>query len=240
MNAEEYRAHVRSDDFDVSCPHNGAVFYSNHRFDGGHLNRNSADDLGLTRLEQTDGGRWLQAQKTYESLETLDGQPTLWTRPDADSVWSEASTKFARSVSGNVTTRVIGAEPDTLFRSKELPALLENQKVTSINGVSREELKALYDRDKEAAFNRVCLGELERSREQVSASNDTNARDDLERREHVYKEQLAYQAETRAKLREGGEKPMASEKTHGQGRLDAMRAARNRDTSKAKDAEPEK
>jgi hypothetical protein len=229
MDADKYRAHVRSDDFDVSSPHNGAIFYSNDREDQWHLNRNSADELGLTRLEQTDGGQWLEAQKTYQSIETLDGQRTLWTKPNADSVWSEASTKFARSASGNVTTRVIGAEQDTLFRSKELPALLENQKVGSINGVSREELKALYDRDKEAAFNRVCEGELQRSREHVFASNDPEARYDLQRREQLYEGQLKKQEEAKNEP-----------KSYGQRMLETSRAARTRDAPRTKDPEPEK
>lgn len=255
MDKDKYHSHIRSDDFDVSTPHDGAIFYSNDREDQLHLNRNSADESGLTRLERTAGGSWLEAQKTYQSIESLGpGEAFIGprtqsqfeaTKTSADAVWHEASTKFARSVSGNVTTRVIGAEEDTIFRSKELPALLENQKVSSINGVSREELKALYDRDKEAAFNRVCEGELQKSREQVRTGNDPDARYDLQRREQLFEAQRANQEKRRGTSREDGAKAPEPEvkkepKSYGQGRLDESKAARNRETANAKDREAEK
>ena len=63
--------------------------------------------------------------------------------------WNDASRRYAANAHGNVDTYVVGAEQNRTFRRYELPELLKNEKVTSINGVDR---KALAKLDRTDAF----------------------------------------------------------------------------------------
>ncbi len=61
-------------------------------------------------------------------------------------IWLENSREFAASISGTVQTFVCGARDTSIFRTVELPTLLDNEKVTTINGVDRQELKDFRDK----------------------------------------------------------------------------------------------
>ena len=179
---DEYLDYVRSDACDLTTEPDRAVVYANDKFDGHHRNMERAQAAGTT-IEQTPGGEFLDKQELFKNLESTD----------ADIVWHEASHKFASSVSGDVTTRVIGAAEDSAFRQVELPTLLANDKVTAINGVPREELKSLFEKDPEAAFNKVCESELAHSRLQVQGTNDPAALADLEHRSQRFAQQIEEQ-----------------------------------------------
>ncbi len=177
----------------MSSTDNGAVFYSNDSYpDGPHYNRDRADSLidsepeQYTRLENTPGGEWLDDENLYENFD----------QNVADQLWEEASEKYASSATGEVNTFVVGAHEDRIFRDTELPALLENEKVTAINGLDREEVKELHDKDPEAAFNKVCEAELERDRTAAMETGDSEALNDVANREQLYQEQLENQGRT--------------------------------------------
>lgn len=55
-----------------------------------------------------------------------------------DSLWDDISRSFAESASGEVIAVVPKADPYRVFAQTELPALLANENVTSINGVVKE------------------------------------------------------------------------------------------------------
>lgn len=54
-------------------------------------------------------------------------------------IWSVASRRFIKSVKGNVTAFVDGADKRSVFCSVELPLLLENPSVTQINNIDKYE-----------------------------------------------------------------------------------------------------
>ncbi len=49
-------------------------------------------------------------------------------------IWAVASRRFINALQGNVTAFVKNADSRSVFRSVELPLLLQNDKVTQING----------------------------------------------------------------------------------------------------------
>jgi len=192
--AEEYRDRIKSDEFDVASPRDGATFYSNDAERGGpHRNRDRSDamieqgDGRYVRIETTPGGRWLNDEKLYEKLP----------REQADAVWSEASKKYANEASGDAKTCVAGARPDSVFRRDELPALVDNEKVTSVNGVPREELKQLHSQDSEAAFNKVCAAEIAQARTAAETGGDKHTLDDTAARQQLYDKQVLQQGRTK-------------------------------------------
>ena len=52
-------------------------------------------------------------------------------------IWRLASRRFIDCASGNVTAFVDNADPRSVFRSEELPAILRNPKILTINGVDK-------------------------------------------------------------------------------------------------------
>lgn len=49
-------------------------------------------------------------------------------------IWKEASRRMIAKASGNITVFVDGADARSVFRSVELPAILQNPNINSING----------------------------------------------------------------------------------------------------------
>jgi hypothetical protein len=137
-------------------------------------------------LEQTTYGSRLDAQKLFED-------PTI-TNADARRIWRDTSLRYTNEASGNVDTFVVGAAQHSVFRDAEMPAALNNAQVSSINGVSREELAGLYHKDPEACFNRICEAELERDRQR--STNDPALAEDVAKRDKLYRETLALQGRT--------------------------------------------
>jgi len=60
-----------------------------------------------------------------------------------EGVWAQASKTFAESASGDITTLTSQAPDNRTFALVELPALLANPNVNSVNGVNREVLQEL-------------------------------------------------------------------------------------------------
>ena len=52
-------------------------------------------------------------------------------------IWRLASRRFIESAAGNITAFVDNADPRSVFRSEELPDILKNPKITTINGVDK-------------------------------------------------------------------------------------------------------
>ena len=54
------------------------------------------------------------------------------------SVWRKASQRLIEQASGNITAFVEGADPRSTFITIELPCILVNPKIKTINGVAKE------------------------------------------------------------------------------------------------------
>ncbi|EKU39966.1 MULTISPECIES: calcium-binding protein [Acinetobacter] len=62
-------------------------------------------------------------------------------------LWDDASEALAKASSGDVRTLTPFGTEDKVFARVELPALLENPNVKTIDGIPREVLKTIYDAD---------------------------------------------------------------------------------------------
>ena len=66
------------------------------------------------------------------------------TLPDEDKgvaaeIWKIASARFIRAASGNITAFVENADIRSVFRSTELPQILQNPAIRTINGIEKFE-----------------------------------------------------------------------------------------------------
>lgn len=52
-------------------------------------------------------------------------------------VWAIASERFIAAASGNITAFADNADPRSTFRRIELPGLLKNEKITTVNGIDK-------------------------------------------------------------------------------------------------------
>lgn len=132
-----------SEKIDVSSRPDRAVFYSGGqeiRYKGEKHgeNRKKAEEFcdknqEYTTLERTSFGHYLE-KNDFELRKTFGdvGIKKLWTT---------TSERYAREASGKITAFVEEAKHDKIFRTDELKTLINNDKVTTINGVPREELK---------------------------------------------------------------------------------------------------
>ncbi|MDE1900606.1 MAG: hypothetical protein KGI37_03040 [Alphaproteobacteria bacterium] len=149
------------------------------------------DDAQYTIIDRTYIGRRLDnfvAKKNiYTYLEGIyanekDENGRLLYERYATAVMMFASVVLVSVAKGDVETRVCGADERGIFYTKELPALMANKKISSINGVSIERLRAIYYSEAKDAtyqtFRKICQGEaaLARSRRN-SAATKKNAED---------------------------------------------------------------
>ena len=112
---------------DVSTPPNKAIFYSGTNPSGvknGALAQAfSQNGQGFLRIEDTPGGRWMDAQQVYGKL----------TQQEADAVWTRMSERYAGGATGDVTTYVDGASPTRVYMTTELP-ILQARRIAGVVG----------------------------------------------------------------------------------------------------------
>lgn len=115
---------------DVSTPENSVVLYS-ISYQPSDVNKRSALDYlsknaDKMMLDDTECGKKLIAL----GLETGNENPDS----DIMKIWALASERFIKAVKGNVTAFVDNADKRSTFVSVELPLLLQNNDVQTING----------------------------------------------------------------------------------------------------------
>jgi hypothetical protein len=131
-----------------------AIFYS------GPGNEEAAKNCAASlpkayTIEDTDAGKYLlaNAEPAYQAGQLSQG--------DYYSLWNTASQMYAQQATGNVIAFVDGASPNGTFALHELPSLVSDGAVPSINGVSTNEVANIYGNNP-ANFNNVAnlLGPL--------------------------------------------------------------------------------
>lgn len=124
----------------------------------------SGDDIRL--IDKTDAGDFLKSEAFrlavarsfgFNTTSEFDKAPRdhagkLWLYHGTDSPWAEASALFAATAEGEVRTLTGGAEVGRIFQATELKILLDNPKVTTIDGIPREILRTYSD---EQAFKAI-------------------------------------------------------------------------------------
>lgn len=112
------------DTLDVSTKPNTATFYS------GRGAREAAEKIaakeGRITLETTAGGKQLDDMRLFDgTVKDVNGDAAM-------EIWGKVSTNYAEQASGRVMAFVNGPRPGGVFLTQELPALLNNAKVTDI------------------------------------------------------------------------------------------------------------
>jgi hypothetical protein len=115
---------TKLDTLDVSTKPNTATFYS------GRGSRQAAEAHaaanGRITLETTAGGRQLDDMRLFDgTVKDVNGDAAM-------EIWGKVSTNYAEQASGRVMAFVNGPKPGGVFLTQELPALLNNAKVTDI------------------------------------------------------------------------------------------------------------
>lgn len=120
--------------YDVSTPKDSVVVYS-ISYQSTTINRDKAIDFIKNNphkmlIEHTECGAKL-VEMGFECSNTINSE-------DIKMIWMEASRRFINSASGNITAFVDNAHPESVFVSVELPNILQNPKVYTINGIDKD------------------------------------------------------------------------------------------------------
>lgn len=128
-----YQARKIAEEADVSTPKDSVVLYS-ISYQPSDINKRMAMDYlhnnpDKMMLDDTECGKKLIAL----GLETGNENP------DAEllKIWALASERFIAAASGNVTAFVDNADKRSTFVSVELPLLLQNENVQTINSIDK-------------------------------------------------------------------------------------------------------
>lgn len=120
---------------DVSTPENSVVLYS-ISYQPSDINKRKA----MAYLAENPDKKTLDDTKCGKKLIDL-GLETGNENPDAEllKIWALASERFIKAVKGNVKAFVDNADKRSTFVSVELPLLLQNENVQTINGQDKIE-----------------------------------------------------------------------------------------------------
>lgn len=155
----EWRAWVESQPETAFIAHDyvawgsSATLYSGRNGENFRETGNDCLDQGSHTIEDTLVGKILSEANLWDS------RSSGISPEEAATVWADASHRFAKNASGKVLTNVTGAIQDRTFRNIELPELLKNEKIDSINGIPREELAGL---NRKEAFEKIVEAEIAR------------------------------------------------------------------------------
>ncbi len=106
------------------------------RFSNWELAGDYAKKHDMLPIEKTEGGLFL----------AVPPRKDLYGEHIALEVWNKASEKYVASIEGEVKTFVACSAYFSTFRSVEIPVLLENDKITSLNGKPIQNYKDFYER----------------------------------------------------------------------------------------------
>jgi len=144
----------------VDSPGNVTVLYS-----GGVTDRVSSwqivkamEDAGedVRLIDRTEANKFLSSRPFLSATATANGisyqdlterTPAAraagdWLYHPTEGPWADASARFADATRGEVKVIASGASPDRVFGQTELPRILSNPEVTTIEGIPRETLVA--------------------------------------------------------------------------------------------------
>jgi hypothetical protein len=138
-----------------------------------------AQDTGVLIIDVTERGRFLTSEafqeamirafadegfESYADIAKARGSAANNFLFDADGgVWAQASRSFAQALEGDVITLTSQADPGRTFGLIELPALLGNPKVNSVNGIPKTTLAQLAAQPNGQAFVFKALAETSKA-----------------------------------------------------------------------------
>ncbi|MCC8624561.1 peptidoglycan-binding protein [Xanthomonas vesicatoria] len=127
----------------------------------------SGEDIRV--IDKSQASKFLNSREFYTALadiyeisprELIDGShrgpATEWLYHPTQGPWADASGRFADATVGEVHAIVGDAQPSRVFGEVEVPRILANPNVTSIEGLPREALAGVKDRlGQQAAFELI-------------------------------------------------------------------------------------
>lgn len=125
---------------DVSTPPDSVVLYS-----VSFLPTKENKDRAFDYIRQVSGAMMIDQTPCGKQLVELGFDAGDLSEDDklrVAEVWKVASKRFIESASGNVTAFVKNADPRSVFRSMELPEIMKNPKISSINGLPKSRFKS--------------------------------------------------------------------------------------------------
>lgn len=151
------------------------------QIDASAKNHNRAKNLAqptlYTLIDHTKIGKELDGYKgkgLYGFLEILLSGKTSNIQEQADFVMGFVSVAMILAASGPVETLVCGADPSKVFLTYELPALMANTRITSINGVPADVFRKIYYSGKPDAvyrtFQKICHSEVALIQQRMEAA----------------------------------------------------------------------
>lgn len=119
--------------YDVSSNENSVVLYS-VSFQPTKENRDKAfqyikENPGKIMIDHTDCGAKL-IEMGLENASSLSPEEVM-------TIWGEASRRFISAARGNVTAFVDNADQRSVFRTVELPNILKNDNIRTINQIDK-------------------------------------------------------------------------------------------------------
>ena len=119
--------------YDVSSPENSVVLFS-ISYQPTTENRDKAIDFVKNNpqkmlIEHTECGAKL-VELGFEGTNTLNCE-------DIKTIWAIASRRFINAAKGDITAFVDNAHPQSIFMSIELPNILNNDNIITINGIDK-------------------------------------------------------------------------------------------------------
>jgi len=159
--------------------------------------KRQAKRVSAVRLEDTKPGKALEARDIYRFFKGHYPDPAESKR-EADKVWAHVSRRFIQALDGDVVTAVCGANRTRIFRNDELPELVINSHIKTINGVPWPEIRDLYFSDPATgpykAFLLICRSELRFAMRHAAGAKTNEAVDE------AYYRRTYYQIERRHTL----------------------------------------
>jgi hypothetical protein len=140
-----------------------------------------------TFIDQTLAGKKLDKydgdQSVYAFFEGIYGEFSDEAFYHADKVMRFASREFARAAYGHVETAVCGANISNVFFEVELPELIRNKRIETINDVPMSRIRDIYNtQGAYVAFREICKAELDMlKKREASACGDEIKKDRKER-----------------------------------------------------------
>lgn len=130
---------------DVSSAPDSIVLYS-VSYQPSTINKDRAFDYlkanpKMTMIDNTSCGKKLIEFGLDWSMLDNDAD-----RQKAAEIWRLASRRFIEAASGNVTAFVDNADPRSVFLSEELPMILQNPKILTVNGMDKFEFASRFER----------------------------------------------------------------------------------------------
>ena len=117
---------------DVSTPPDSLVLYSIS-----YLPTTENKDKAFAYLQKNPEAMMIDQTPCGKKLIALGMLEDVLPKEQIVDVWKLASKRLIAAASGNVTAFVDKADKRSVFRQQELPGLLENDKVKTINGIDK-------------------------------------------------------------------------------------------------------